>query len=110
MAQPDDVIAVNASNGAAAVLVPQTGSHAIYGASNDERDRDHRARYDVSSYLWSPDSKHLIFDNTGTLWITILQKDTAVEAGSTGARSGDDPKFSPDGHSISFCATIICTC
>jgi dipeptidyl-peptidase-4 len=100
--QPDDVITVNAANGATSVLVPQTRLAAIYGASNDERDRDHRARYGVSSYLWSPDSKHLIFDNTGTLWVYDLRKNTAVEAANTGAGSGDDPKFSPDGHSISF--------
>ncbi len=100
--QPDDVITVNAASRAAYVLVPQTRLAAIYGAKNDERDRDHRSRYGVSSYSWSPDSRHLIFDNTGTLWVYDLRKGTAVEAARTGAGSGDDPKFSPDGHSISF--------
>ncbi|MGO8721073.1 MAG: DPP IV N-terminal domain-containing protein [Acidobacteriaceae bacterium] len=100
--QPDDVITVNAANGAASVLVPETKLAAIYGAKNDERDRDHRARYGVSSYHWSPDSKRLIFDNTGTLWVYDLRKGTAVEEANTGAGSGDDPKFSPDGRSISF--------
>ncbi|MEO6964363.1 MAG: DPP IV N-terminal domain-containing protein, partial [Acidobacteriaceae bacterium] len=100
--QPDDVITVDAASGAASVLVPQTRLAAIYGAKNDERDRDHRSRYGVSSYSWSPDSRHLIFDNTGQLWVYDLRKGTAVEAAKTGAGSGDDPKFSPDGHSISF--------
>ena len=100
--QPDDVIGVNAANGNTSVLVPETRLAAIYGAKNDERDRDHRSRYHVSSYLWSPNSKHLLFDNTGALWIYDLQKATAVEAGNTGAGSGDDPKFSPDGNSVSF--------
>lgn len=100
--QPDDVITVNAANGAASVLVPETKLAAIYGVKNDERDRDHRARYGVSSYYWSPDGKHLIFDNTGTLWVYDLRKDTAVEEANTGTGSGDDPKFSPDGNSISF--------
>ncbi|MHB1794127.1 MAG: alpha/beta fold hydrolase [Acidobacteriaceae bacterium] len=100
--QPDDVITVNAANGAASVLVPETRLAAIYGVKNDERDRDHRARYGVSSYLWSPDSKRLIFDNTGTLWIYDLSKGTAAEAAKTGAGSGDDPKFSPSGNSVSF--------
>ena len=93
------------------MLVPETRLAAIYGAKNDERDRDHRSRYHVSSYHWSPDSKHLLFDNTGTLWMYDMANDTAVNVGSTGAGSGDDPKFSPDGKSISFLfATIICMC
>ena len=100
--QPDDVITVNAANGAASVLVPETRLAAIYGASNDERDRDHRARYGLSSYHWSPDGKQLIFDNTGTLWLYDLQRDTANRQPTPGAGSGDDPKFSPDGQSISF--------
>jgi dipeptidyl-peptidase-4 len=93
--QPDDVITVDAANGAASVLVPETKLAAIYGAKNDERDRDHRARYGVSSYHWSPDSKRLMFDNTGALWIYDLRKGTAIEEANTGAGSGDDPKFSP---------------
>jgi dipeptidyl-peptidase 4 len=100
--QPDDVIAVNSATGAASVLVPQTRLAAIYGAANDERDRDHRSRYHVSSYLWSPDSKHLLFDNTGSLWIYDLKADSAIQTTNTGAGSGDDPKFSPDGNSVSF--------
>ena len=100
--QPNDVIAVNSASGAASVLVPQTKLAAIYGASNDERDRDHRARYGQSSYIWSPDSKRMVFDNTGVLWLYDLAKGTAVQAASTGAGSGDDPKFSPDGSRISF--------
>ncbi|MGH9615493.1 MAG: alpha/beta fold hydrolase [Acidobacteriaceae bacterium] len=100
--QPDDVISIDAATGAASVLVPASRLTAIYRAKNDERDRDHRARYHVSSYHWSPDSKHLIFDNTGSLWLYDLQNGTATEEADTGAGSGDDPKFSPDGYSISF--------
>ena len=100
--RPDDVIAVNAASGAASVLVPETKLAAIYSVKNDERDRDHRARYGLSSYHWSPDGQHLIFDNTGALWLYDLRKDAAVQVANTGAGSGDDPKFSPDGHSISF--------
>lgn len=100
--QPDDVIRVKAANGEASVLVPQTKLAAIYGAANDERDRDHRARYGQSSYHWSPDSKHLLFDNSGTLYLYDLSEGTAVKAAETGAGSGDDPKFSPDGNSVSF--------
>ncbi len=100
--QPDDVITVNATSGAASVLVPEAKLAAIYGAENDERDRDHRSRYGQSSYFWSPDSKRMLFDNTGTLWLYDLAAATAVKAANTGSGSGDDPKFSPDGKLISY--------
>lgn len=100
--QPDDVITVSAAGGAASVLVPQTKLASIYGAHNDERDRDHRARYGMSSYHWSPDSKHMIFDNSGTIYLYDLASGTAVKTANTGTGSGDDPKFSPDGKSVSF--------
>ena len=72
------------------------------GPANDERDRDHRARYNQSSYSWSPDGQRMLFDNTGTLWLYDLAKSTAVQVANTGSGSGDDPKFSPDGKLISF--------
>ena len=100
--QPDDVIAVDAVTGNASVLVQQTKLAAIYGAVNDERDRDHRSRYGQSSYFWSPDGKSMLFDNTGTLWLYKLADGTATQAASTGSGSGDDPKFSPDGKYVSF--------
>ncbi len=100
--QPDDVITVNAANGAASVLVPETKLADIYGVKNDERDRDHRARYGESSYGWSPDGKRMLFDNAGTLWLYDLSTRAAVKAATTGSGSGDDPKFSPDGKLVSF--------
>ncbi len=100
--QPNDVITVRAANSAASVLVPGTRLAAIYGAENDERDRDHRARYGLSSYHWSPDSRRMLFDNTGTLWLYDLANKNAVQAAITGSGSGDDPKFSPDGKLVSF--------
>ena len=100
--QPDDVIAVGARNGAASILVEHAKLAAIYGTSANEKDRDHRARYGQASYVWSPDSKQIVFDNAGILWLYDLGKGTAVQAASTGAGSGDDPKWSPDGKSISF--------
>ena len=100
--KPEDVIAVNSANGAASVLVQRAKLTAIYGATNNERDRDHRSRYGQASYVWSPDSKQMVFDNTGVLWLYDLAKGTAVQAANTGAGSGDDPKFSPDGKFVSF--------
>ena len=70
------------------------------GAS--EKDRDHRARYKMASYLWSPDARHLLFDSFGKLWLYDIASGTGAVVGTTGEASGDDPKFSPDGNSISF--------
>jgi dipeptidyl-peptidase-4 len=67
-----------------------------------EKDRDHRLRYKMASYLWAPDSQHLLFNSDGHLWIYNLANSTGVEIGYTGAASGDDPKFSPDGKLLSF--------
>ena len=67
-----------------------------------EQDRDHRDRYDMASYVWAPDSAHLLFDSNGRLWLYDLHNGTGVQVGYSGAASGDDPKFSPDGQSISF--------
>lgn len=100
--KPNDVVAVSAATGSATVLVQSARLAEIFGAKNDERDRDHRARYDEASYGWSPDSKHLLFDNSGTLWLYDLAAGTAVQAANTGAGSGDDPKFSPDGKLVSY--------
>lgn len=101
--EPDDVITVGTLHGAASVLVEHAKLAAVYGgAKNNERDRDHRSRYGQSTYVWSPDSKQLVFDNSGVLWLYDLSQRTPVRVAETGAGSGDDPKFSPDGKSISF--------
>ena len=67
-----------------------------------ERDRDRRRRYHSASYIWARDSQHILFDADGHLWIYDLSNNTGLEIGYTGAAFGDDPKFSPDGKSISF--------
>ena len=56
----------------------------------------------MASYMWAPDSKHLLFDSNGSLWYYELANGTGIDIGSTGASSGDDPKFSPNGEYISF--------
>jgi dipeptidyl-peptidase 4 len=71
------------------------------GALN-EQDKDHRERYGMANYLWAPDSKHLLFDSNGSLWYYELANGTGVDIGFTGAGSGDDPKFSPNGEFVSF--------
>jgi dipeptidyl-peptidase-4 len=67
----------------------------------DEREKERRTRYHVAAYLWAPDSKHLIFDSQGQLWIFDLATSTAVQFTSAPDPSGD-PKFSPDGSHVSY--------
>jgi dipeptidyl-peptidase-4 len=67
-----------------------------------EQDRDHRSRYGMPSYVWAPDSMHLLFDSGGHLWLYDLHNGAGLEMGYSGADSGDDPQLSPDGTAISF--------
>jgi dipeptidyl-peptidase-4 len=84
------------------VIVNRATLASFSGTAASETDRDHRERYRMASYLWAPDSAHLLFDMNGPLWLYDLRTRTSVEVGSTGAASGDDPKFSPNGESLSF--------
>jgi dipeptidyl-peptidase-4 len=84
------------------VLVSRAKLTSLSGAAATETDRDHRDRYGMASYLWAPDSAHLLFDSNGRLWFYDLHNGTGVELGFTGKASGDDPKFSPNGEFISF--------
>ncbi len=80
----------------AAKMVP------LLSSGGSEQDRDHRERYNIPGYQWSPDSKRLLFDADGKLWLYDLHSSTGVEVGFTGAESGDDPKFSPSGDYVSY--------
>jgi dipeptidyl-peptidase 4 len=75
---------------------------ALVNNTNDEKDKDHRERYKMANYLWAPDSAHLLFDTNGRLWLYDLHTNAGFEIGFTGAGSGDDPKFSPNGEFISY--------
>jgi dipeptidyl-peptidase-4 len=68
---------------------------------SDERQREWRGRYGVASYHWSPDSKYLLFDSNGQLWLYSFQTGTGVLATSS-PDLVSDPKFSPDGKYISY--------
>jgi len=72
-----------------------------YNKVKNEREKERLTRYHVAAYLWSPDSKHLIFDSQGQLWLFDLATGTAVQFTSAPDPSGD-PKFSPDGHHVSY--------
>jgi dipeptidyl-peptidase-4 len=67
----------------------------------NEREKERLTRYHVAAYLWAPDSKHLIFDSQGQLWLYDLGSETAVQFTSAGDPSGD-PKFSPDGKHLAY--------
>jgi dipeptidyl-peptidase-4 len=68
---------------------------------NNERERERLTRYHVAAYRWAPDSKHLIFDSQGQLWLFDLATSTAVQFTSAPEPS-DEPKFSPDGSHVSY--------
>jgi len=84
------------------VLVSRAKLAALSGGADSETDRDHRERYGMASYIWAPDSAHLLFDSNGRLWLYDLHNGTGIQVGFTGSASGDDPKFSPNGDMISF--------
>jgi dipeptidyl-peptidase-4 len=97
-----ELVDLDPGSGKAHVLVSRAKLAALNGEAASETDKDHRARYGMASYLWAPDSAHLLFDSNGRLWLYDLKNGTGVEVGFTGAASGDDPKFSPNGEFISF--------
>jgi dipeptidyl-peptidase-4 len=84
------------------VLVSRAKMAMLDGKDGSETDRDHRDRYKMASYLWAPDSSHLLFDTNGRLWLYDLHNGTGVQVGFSGAAAGDDPKFSPNGEFLSF--------
>ena len=67
----------------------------------DERKKEAAQRYSIAAYHWSPDSKHLLFDSQGQLWLYTLDTGTAVQVTSNSEPS-EDPKFSPDGSRIAY--------
>ena len=97
-----ELIDLDPGSGKPHVLVSRAKLATLAGAKSTEQDTDHRDRYKMANYLWAPDSKHLLFDSNGRLWIYDLSNGTGIEIGFTGQGAGEDPKFSPDGASISF--------
>ncbi len=45
----------------------------------NEREKERLTRYHVAAYIWARDSKHLIFDSQGQLWLYDLGSSTAVQ-------------------------------
>ncbi len=95
---------VDAATGEKKVLVSAAKLASLAPDANkvkDERERERLTRYQVAAYLWAPDSKHLIFDSQGLLWLYDLASATAVQFTSAPDPSGD-PKFSPDGSHVAY--------
>ncbi|MGD0989123.1 MAG: alpha/beta fold hydrolase [Candidatus Sulfotelmatobacter sp.] len=95
---------VDAATGERKVLVSAAKLASLapdYNKVKDEREKERLTRYRVAAYLWAPDSKHLIFDSQGQLWLFDLTSSTAVQFTSASDPSGD-PKFSPDGNHVSY--------
>ncbi len=69
--------------------------------TEDDREKDNRARYGVAAYHWTPDSKGLLFDKMGHLFLYNLETGTYNQLTTT-QEMNLDPKFSPDGKYITF--------
>ena len=97
-----ELVDLDPGSGKPHILVSRAKLARLSGADASEEDKDHRDRYKMASYLWAPDSIHLLFDSNGRLWMYDLRNGTGIQVGFTGTASGDDPKFSPNGEFISF--------
>lgn len=97
-----EMIEVDAATGRTHVLISRQKLGPLIREAGTEQDLDHRARYHMASYFWAPDSKHMMFDSAGVLWIYSLESGTGTQVTFTNTPAGDDPKFSPDGTMISF--------
>ena len=95
---------VDVATGKSAVLVASGKLASLAppaSAIKDERKKEAAQRYSIAAYQWAPDSKHLLFDSMGQLWLYSLDNGTAVQLTSSSDESAD-PKFSPDGDRISY--------
>jgi dipeptidyl-peptidase 4 len=95
---------IDATTGTRTVLVNETKLATLAPPAEkikDDRERERITRYHVAAYQWAPDSRHLLFDTQGQLWMYDLQSGTAVQFSSAPEASWD-PKFSPDGNRVAY--------
>ncbi len=98
---------VDAGTGAKRVLVNEARLATLappIEKIKDDRERERITRYHVAAYQWAPDSRHLLFDTQGQLWMYDVQSGTAVQFSSSPDASWD-PKFSPDGGRVAYLRT-----
>ena len=95
---------VDVTTGRRAVLVATEKLSTLAPSASsikDERKKEAAQRYSVANYHWAPDSKHLLFDAQGQLWLYSLDSGTAVQI-TSGSDPSIDPKFSPDGNRLAY--------
>jgi len=102
LAPNEDLLSVDPANGNVSVLVSHTHLDSVMNPKINEKDKDHRSRYHTSDYHFSPDSHRILFDAGGELWDYTIASGTGINIGSTGAGSGDDPKFAPTIAAVSY--------
>jgi dipeptidyl-peptidase-4 len=97
-----DIVQIDAATGRPSVLATRAQLAALTADAINEKDKDHRERYGMSSFLWADDSKHLLLDKGGRLWLYAIADGTGTMIVDTGQGSGADAKFSPDAKSVSY--------
>ena len=99
---PGDIVQIDAATGRGSVLATVAQLASLSSDEVNEKDADHRARYSMSAFIWAQDSKHLLLDKGGRLWLYDIASGTGTLVVDTGAGSGDDPKFSPNAKFVSY--------
>ena len=97
-----NLMSAEGGTGQTSMLVPKEKIGSMHSSNATEQDKDHRSRYNQASYVWAPDSQHLLFDANGALFLYTLRNGIGVAIAETGMASGDDPKFAPDGTAVSY--------
>jgi dipeptidyl-peptidase-4 len=97
-----DIVQIDAATGKPSVLATRAQLAALTSDAINEKDRDHRERYQMSSFLWADDSRHLLLDKGGKLWLYSIADGKGTLIVDTDAGSGSDAKFSPDAKSVSY--------
>jgi dipeptidyl-peptidase-4 len=95
---------VDATTGEKKLLVSESKLSTLAPSTSrirNEREKERVTRYHVAAYLWSPDSKHILFDSQGQLWLYAVSNGTAIQFTSSPEPSVD-PKFSPDGTRVAY--------
>ncbi|HSC76928.1 MAG TPA: DPP IV N-terminal domain-containing protein [Candidatus Acidoferrales bacterium] len=99
-----DLWVVEAATGEKRVLVSYeqlTKLAPAYEGVLDEREKERLLRYSVAAYVWSPDSKQILFTSAGRLYLYDLATQEAKPLAAAKREVGD-PKFSPDGKWVAF--------
>jgi dipeptidyl-peptidase-4 len=95
---------VDAATGEKKMLVSESKLSTLAPPVNNirnEREKERVTRYHVAAYLWAPDSRSLLFDSQGQLWLYSTEKGIGVQITSASDPS-QDPKFSPDGGRLAY--------